>query len=131
MIGGLSLLTWNGPQVTTSFAVYVALFVAVGAPALTTTTGLLTLVQTHAAPAVRGRVLSTVFAVFGGVQALGMMVAGLVGTGAGLTTALEVQGGLYLAAALVARGLVGRAVNAAGRPAVAERPRIRHARAAA
>ena len=74
---------WNGPQVTTAFGVYVALFVAVGAPALTTMTGLLTLVQTHAAPEVRGRVLSTVFAVLGGVQALGMLVAGLVGTGAG------------------------------------------------
>jgi len=38
-----------------------------------------------------------------------MLVAGLVGTGAGLTAALEVQGGLYLAAALVARGLAPRA----------------------
>jgi hypothetical protein len=107
-IGALSLLTWNGPAVTTAFAVYVALFVAVGVPALTTMTGLLTLVQTHADEAVRGRVLSTLFAVAGGVQAAGMMVAGLVGTGAGLTTALEVQGVLYLAAALLARRLAGR-----------------------
>jgi hypothetical protein len=107
-IGALSLLTWNGPAVTTAFAVYVALFVAVGVPALTTMTGLLTLVQTHADEAVRGRVLSTLFAVAGGVQAAGMMVAGLVGTGAGLTTALEVQGVLYLVAALLARRLAGR-----------------------
>jgi len=131
VIGVLSLLTWNGPRATTEFGVYVVLFVAVGVPALTVMTGLLTLVQTHAAPAVRGRVLSAVFAVFAGVQALGMMVAGLVGTGAGLTTALEVQGGLYLAAALVARGLAGRPVEEAGRPAAAARPRIRPARVAA
>jgi MFS family permease len=131
VIGVLSLLTWNGPRATTSFAVYVVLFVAVGVPGLTVMTGLLTLVQTHAAPAVRGRVLSTVFAVFGGVQALGMMVAGLVGTGAGLTTALEVQGGLYLTAALVARGLAGRSVAQTRRPAVAERRRVGPARAEA
>jgi Na+/melibiose symporter-like transporter len=128
VIGVLSLLTWNGPQVTTAFAVYVALFVAVGGPALTTMTGLLTLIQTHAAPAVRGRVLSTVFAVLGGVQALGMMVAGLVGTGAGLTAALEVQGGLYLTAALVARRLAG---GEGRRSAAPERTRVRPARAEA
>jgi predicted MFS family arabinose efflux permease len=127
VIGVLSLLTWNGPRATTAFAVYVALFVAVGVPGLTTMTGLLTLVQTHAAPAVRGRVLSTVFAVFGGVQALGMMVAGLVGTGAGLTTALEVQGGLYLTAALVARGLAARPAEEPPPPAERGRPRVRRA----
>jgi len=109
VVGAMSLVIWNAPQVTTAFALYVALFVAVGAPALTTMTGLMTVVQTHAAPKVRGRVMSTVLAVLGGVQAGGMLVAGLVGTGAGLTAALEVQGGLYLAAALVARGLAPRA----------------------
>jgi Na+/melibiose symporter-like transporter len=130
VIGVLSLLTWNGPRVTTAFAVYVALFVAVGGPALTTMTGLMTLIQTHAVPAVRGRVLSTVLAVLGGVQALGMMVAGLAGTGAGLTAALEVQGGLYLTAALVARGLVGRRAEER-RAAAPERARVRPARAEA
>jgi MFS family permease len=109
VVGAMSLVIWNGPQVTTAFGVYVALFVAVGAPALTTMTGLMTVVQTHAAPEVRGRVMSTVFAVLGGVQAGGMLVAGLVGTGDGLTAALEVQGCLYLAAALIARGLAPRA----------------------
>ena len=108
VVGALSLVIWNGPRVTTAFGVYIALFVAVGAPALTTMTGLMTVVQTHAAPEVRGRVMSTLFAVLGGVQAGGMLVAGLVGTGDGLTAALEVQGCLYLAAALIARGLAPR-----------------------
>ncbi len=53
--------------------------------------------------------MSTVLAVLGGVQAGGMLVAGLVGTGAGLTVALEVQGCLYLTAGLIARGLTPRA----------------------
>jgi MFS family permease len=107
-IGALSLAIWNGPAVTTAFAVYVTLFVAVGAPALTTVTGLITLVQSHADPAVRGRVLSTLMAVMSGVQAGGMMVAGLVGTGAGLTTALEAQAAAYLVAALLARRLIAQ-----------------------
>ena len=93
---------------TTAFGVYVALFVAVGAPALTSVTGLLTLVQSHADPAVRGRVLSTLMAVMSGVQAGGMMVAGVVGTGAGLTTALEAQAAAYLVAALLARRLIAQ-----------------------
>jgi MFS family permease len=108
-VGALSLVIWNGPAITTAFAVYVALFVAVGVPALTTMTGLLTLVQTHAAPAVRGRVMSTLYALVGGVQALGMLLAGVVGTGSALTAALDVQAALYLAAAALACGLAGAA----------------------
>ncbi|HMJ32437.1 MAG TPA: MFS transporter [Baekduia sp.] len=103
--GVLSLITWNAPPVTTAFALYVGLFVAAGVPGLAAMTGLLTLVQSQCADAVRGRVMSTFFAVFGGVQALGMLLAGLVGTGAGLTVALQIQGALYIAAAaLAARG---------------------------
>jgi predicted MFS family arabinose efflux permease len=107
-IAALSLAIWNGPRVTTAFAAYVGLFVAAGVPALTTMTALLTLVQMHAPAPVRGRVLSAMFAVLGGVQAGGMLLAGLAGTGAGLTAALEAQGALYLAASLVARGLAPR-----------------------
>ncbi|WP_219416435.1 MFS transporter [Pseudonocardia nigra] len=107
--GALSLVIWNGPAVTTAFGVYVGLFIAAGAPGLATMTGLLTLLQEHAPDAGRGRVISTFFAVFGGVQAIGMLLAGLVGTGAGLTAALQVQGVLYL----VAAGLAVRVEQAA------------------
>ena len=97
--GVLSLLIWNAPALTHDLAVYVALFIAAGVPGLGAMTGLLTLLQTHSAVSARGRVLSTFFAVYGGVQAIGMLIAGLVGTGAGLTAALQVQGALYLLAA--------------------------------
>jgi MFS family permease len=116
VVGGLSLLIWNGPHVTTAFGVYVLLFVAAGVPALTTMTSLLTLVQTHAPEPVRGRVMSTLYALLGGVQAGGMMLAGLAGTGAALTTVLNVQAGLYLLAALLARGPAVRAPCVAARP---------------
>jgi MFS family permease len=105
--GAVSLAVWNAPALTTRFGVYVGLFIAAGLPGLATMTGLLTLVQTHAPEATRGRVLSTFFAVFGGVQAVGMVAAGLVGTDAGLTVALQVQGTLYLVAAALALRLAG------------------------
>jgi MFS family permease len=113
-VSALSLMIWNGPRVTTAFAVYVALFVAVGVPALTTMTALLTVLQTHVAPDARGRVLSMLDAVVGGVQACGMLLAGVVGTGAALSTALDVQAGLYLAAAVLARGLAQHTASGSG-----------------
>jgi MFS family permease len=102
VFGVLSLIIWNAPTLTTAFGVYVALFVAAGAPGIATMTGLVTLLQQHAPEAARGRVMSTFFAVYGGVQAAGMLLAGAVDTGTGLTVALQAQGGLYLAAAVLA-----------------------------
>ena len=100
--GLLSLLIWNTPMITTAFGVYVGLFIAAGVPGLATMTALLTLLQERAGAAMRGRVIGTFFALYGGVQAVGMLLAGLVGTGAALTVALDVQGILYLAAAALA-----------------------------
>ncbi len=99
--GLLSLLTWNMPLLTTAFGLYVGLFIAVGFPGLASMTGLMTLLQASSEDRNRGRVLSTFFAVYGGVQALGMLLAGVVGTGAGLTVTLQLQGGLYLVAGLL------------------------------
>jgi MFS family permease len=105
VFGLVSLLTWNAPAVTTAFGVYVGLFIAAGIPGLAAMSGLVALLQAHAPEATRGRVMSTFFAVFGGVQALGMLLAGLVGTGTGLTVALQVQAALYLLAAALATRL--------------------------
>ncbi|MBA3338788.1 MAG: MFS transporter [Geodermatophilaceae bacterium] len=110
--GVLSLVTWNLPLLSTAFGLYVGLFIAVGFPGLASMTGLMTLLQSHSADSNRGRILSTFFAVYGGVQALGMLLAGTVGTGAGLTVTLQVQGVLYL----VAAGLALR-LRQAGEPA--------------
>lgn len=99
VFGLLTLAIWNAPLFTTSFGLYVALFIVVGLPGLLLTTGMLTIVQSSAVPDVRGRVLSTFYAVGGAAQAAGMLLAGLVGTGGGLTVALQVQGVLYLIAA--------------------------------
>lgn len=97
--GLLSLATWNLPVFTTAFGLYVGLFIAVGFPGLASLTALTTVLQNHSDDSNRGRILSTFFAVYGGVQALGMLLAGSVGTGVGLSIALQVQGVLYLVAA--------------------------------
>lgn len=124
--GILSLVTWNAPALTTAFGLYVGLFIAVGVPGIASMTGLLTLVQAAVADQARGRVVSSLFAVYGGVQAAGMLIAGLVGTGAGLTVALQIQGALYLAAAVLA-WRVSRLTSAAASPAAPPPPADRPA----
>jgi MFS family permease len=105
VFGLVSLLTWNAPAVTTALCIYVGLFIAAGIPGVAAMTGLVALLQEHSPEAARGRVMSTFFAVFGGVQALGMLLAGLAGTGTGMTVALQVQAALYLLAAALATRL--------------------------
>lgn len=100
--GVLSLITWNAPLVSTDLWLFVVLFVLVGLPAITGTTALMTLIADHTEDAVRGRVLSAFFALYGAAQAAGMLLAGSAGTGSGLTVALEVQAGLYLLAGVLA-----------------------------
>lgn len=122
--GALSLATWNLPVLTTTFSVYVGLFIAVGFPGLASMTGLMTLLQGHSVDSNRGRVMSTFFAVYGGVQALGMIVAGTVGSGAGLTVTLQVQGALYLAGAGLALRLKAVGVTADQSPTSAAAPEV-------
>jgi MFS family permease len=102
LFSALSLTIWNLPALTTNFPVYVILFILVGVPGVSLMTGLLTVLQSNCAPRARGRVLSTYFALFGAMQAIGTLLAGLLGTGTGMTIGLQVQGTLYLIAALMA-----------------------------
>lgn len=123
VFGLVSLLTWNAPAVTTALGVYVGLFIAAGIPGLAAMTGLVSLLQAHSPEEARGRVMSTFFAVFGGVQALGMLLAGLAGTGTGLTVALQVQAALYLLAAALATRLGAGAPRVTGDGGSPARPR--------
>lgn len=117
--GLVSLAIWNAPTLTGAFGVYVALFIVAGVPGIALMTGLITLLQTHSTEADRGRIISVFFAAFGAGQAVGMLVAGLVGTGSGLTVALQMQGALYLLAGvlalrLTAHGAAASTVSAEG-----------------
>ncbi|MHA7209953.1 MFS transporter [Arthrobacter sp. MDT1-65] len=113
----LSFAVWNAPLLTTNFAVYVVLFVLVGAPGLTAMTALLTIAEYSSPATHRGRVTSLLFAALTAFQSLGMLAGGLVGTGVGLTIALQVQASLYLLAGLVALSLrTGRSHQERPRP---------------
>lgn len=106
--GIVELAIWNGPSVTTETGIYVALFVAVGAPGIALATGLAAFVQTNAPDAFRGRVFSAYFTVGDGFQAIGMLLAGLLAGPVGLLPVLNGQAGLYLLAGLLAVALLAR-----------------------
>ena len=106
--GGVSLAIWNGPQLTTATPLYVGLFVAAGVPAVAMLTGLTALVQTETPDAYLGRVFATYFGTYNGLQALGMLLAGLLGDALGVVAVLNGQAGLYLLAGAVALLALGR-----------------------
>jgi Na+/melibiose symporter-like transporter len=111
--GGISLAMWNGPQLTTATPLYVGLFVAAGVPAVAMLTGLTALVQTETPDAYLGRVFATYFGTYNGLQALGILLAGLLGDALGVVAVLNGQAGLYLLAGAVALLALGRRPRAA------------------
>lgn len=96
--GVISLLVWNAPLVSTGLALYVAMFVLVGAPGVAFETGLLSVLQTASAPDERGRVMSAAGLAESAGQAIGMLAAGVLTGPLGLALTLDLQGALYLAA---------------------------------
>ncbi|MFD8500073.1 MFS transporter [Amycolatopsis sp. NPDC059657] len=107
----VTLLIWNGPQLTTALGVYIGLFMAVGGPGVFAGTGLLTVIQTATPPSQVGRVLSTAFAAMAGCTALGSLAAGALVDILGLPVLLNAQALLHLAGAVVVlTGLVRTAV---------------------
>jgi MFS family permease len=113
VFGGVSLAMWNGPQLTTATPLYVGLFVAAGVPAVAMLTGLTALVQTETPDAYLGRVFATYFGTYNGLQALGMLLAGLLGDALGVVAVLNGQAALYLFAGAVALLALGRRPRAA------------------
>jgi MFS family permease len=100
--GGLSLIVWNGPAVTTALPVYLGLFVLVGAPAVVMLTGLTSLLQQETADGDRGKVFGVFGAVYDGSSGAGMLAAGLLADRVGIMALLDAQAVLYLAAAATA-----------------------------
>lgn len=112
--GVIDLAIWNGPYLSTAQGVYVGLFIAVGIPGIGFLTGVTTLLQARTPGPLQGRIFSTYFSLYNGLQALGMLLAGLLAGVVGLAAILDAQAGLYLAAGVF--GLVAlrgqrRAVN--------------------
>jgi MFS family permease len=128
--GIISLALWNGPAVTTAPIAYIIGFVVVGLPGAGYSAGALTFLQVHAAPGARGRILSTVTAIEDGMQALGVLAAGLLAERVAIVPAFSVQAGVWIAAGVLSLALLdraGRSARPVGRPAAGRRDRAARA----
>jgi MFS family permease len=104
--GLLDLAIWNAPELTRAEPLFVALFIAVGAPGLALVAGLTTAIQQATRHGQRGRAFAAMGVAMAVGQAAGILVAGVFGDSVGVVTLLNIQGALYLlAAAMAARWL--------------------------
>ncbi|MEV5595337.1 MFS transporter [Streptomyces sp. NPDC052496] len=106
VFGAVSALTWNLSTVSVGLGVYVALFTAAGVPAVWLAAAWLSLIQESSPLPVRGRVMASVLGLSDGLQALGMLAAGLLSGAAGTLPALNIQAALILAAGFLAMKLL-------------------------
>lgn len=99
--GILSLAIWNLPYLTTSLGWYIALFIAIGAPGVLLSTGMIGVIQTRVAAHRRGAAFAAWGLAHAVGQAIGMLLAALADGPVGLMPLLELQGLLYLATAAI------------------------------
>jgi MFS family permease len=100
--GALSLVIWNAPGVSTAAPLYVALFIAAGAPGVGLMTGLISGLQQATVEGQRGKVFAIAGVAASVGEAIGMLAGGILGGPLGIVTVLNVQGALYLLAGLFA-----------------------------
>ena len=106
--GVIDLTIWNGPLITRSEAVYVALFVLAGAPGVMMETGGISFLQRVAGEGERGRVFAALGVAENAGEALGITAAGVLTAPLGLMTILNAQGTLYLVSGALVALLVRR-----------------------
>lgn len=102
VFAAVSALTWNLSTVTAGLGVYVALFTVAGVPAVWLAAAWLSLVQQSSPLPVRGRVMALVLGLSDGLQALGMLLAGLLTGVVDTLAALDIQAALLFCAGLLA-----------------------------
>jgi MFS family permease len=113
-IGVLEMAIWNAQYVTLAEGLYIGLFVAIGVPSMFTTAGLFTLLQEEVPASHLGRVFGAFLSVYGGAQALGMLVAGVLGDFVDVTLLLDFQAGLYLLSGVIAWIMLRRGPSSSG-----------------
>ncbi|MGZ6706377.1 MAG: MFS transporter [Solirubrobacteraceae bacterium] len=111
--GVVSMALWNAPAVTTAPLLYVAGFVVVGLPGAGYGAGAMAFLQARTDPAARGRVLSTITALEDGMQALGVLGAGVLAAHVPVVLAFSAQAGIWIAAGLLSLALFDRDGRAA------------------
>lgn len=95
--GLVEAVLWNAPLLSTATAIYIALFIVIGAPGIVLATGLISTLQIETADDERGRVFSGYNLACNLGQAIGMLAAGVLTAPLGLMTLLNTQALLYLA----------------------------------
>jgi MFS family permease len=118
--GLISLTVWNAPDLSTAAPLYIALFIAVGAPGIGLTTGLVSAAQQATIDGQRGKAFAAVGVAIALGEAIGILAAGVLGDPLGIATLLNAQGTLYL----IAAGLAVRWMIAPGfrRPLIPSAP---------
>jgi MFS family permease len=114
--GLIDLAIFNYPAFFPGFTLALILFVAVGIPGVAMRTGMNTLLQSAVADEYRGRIFGTYGTTAALLALLGATLAGTLGDRIGAVTLLNIQGGVYVAAGLLAPVLLhgARRVRALG-----------------
>ena len=102
VFGAIALVTWNFAPMSTVVVVYVALFAAMGIPAIATTAGTITLVQGITPPGSIGRVVAAMSTLGLAAQGVGLVMAGILTDRVGVMPILDAQAALYLACGVLA-----------------------------
>ncbi len=100
--GAVDLVLWNASLLSTNMALYVVLFIVIGAPGIVLGTGLISALQIDTDDTNRGRVFGAFGLTSNLGQAVGMLAAGLLASPLGLLSILNTQAVLYLAAGGIA-----------------------------
>ncbi|MGJ6963128.1 MFS transporter [Streptosporangium sp. G11] len=99
--GLVSLAIWNSPALTTAIWFYAGLFTLSGAPSVWVMAGWLSVAQQATPDELRGRVMSAMFALSDGLQALGLMLAGVLAGLLPMPVLLNGQAVVFFLAALL------------------------------
>lgn len=102
VFGIVDLVLWNASLLSTNRALYVVLFIVIGAPGVILGTGLISALQVDTDDTNRGRVFGAFGLASNLGQAVGMLAAGLLASPLGLLSILNTQAALYLAAGGIA-----------------------------
>ncbi|HEX3088678.1 MAG TPA: MFS transporter [Ilumatobacteraceae bacterium] len=100
-MGGVSLLFWNAPTVTSALWVYMVVFALSGVPGAAMGIGLFTAVQQFSPAGMLGRVVGMAGALDALARAAGSLIAGLLVSQVDLTVLLDVQSSIYIACGLL------------------------------
>jgi MFS family permease len=102
IFGFIDLMIFNYPAFFTGIAVPIALFVLVGIPTAGIFASAMSVIQSAVPDEYRGRVFGTLFAVMGLMQLIGASLAGVLGDRLGPVLLLNIQGGGYVLAGVIA-----------------------------